>query len=549
MNVSDIEKGIFKRIELTAQQKKAGISAIVFGFVAHMYFMCNMIFNDDSISAYYLLSDPYGDPFVGASSGRWLLKTSSYLTTWFRPPFLCGVLIILCMAILGIIIVDLMNIKTSAGAITCGGLVVVFPSVIAYMSLWDIGYALSFFLPVLAIYLIEKGKSIALSVFICGIGLSIMPINVMGVIVLCIYIFVGRILTVDDITYESVWKPLIKQVLVVMGGMLIVYAGIWVSTHMSTTSTEITSYQGASEVVSGTWINNLAIGIETAFSKTLKVGYGAMQMIPQLKFSFILCYCIQILSVLALTVINKLYKKISKLVLLLLAIAFLPIAVSLISVLSPGFQYSLQHRMQWVFILCGAWMLSERVIEAIWEDKDSRKKICKILYCIVAVNMGLMLYGFTVTDNIVHRALQYVTEKDTALCTRILAKLDSDANFSYEDNPVYFINVVSEADENNTTSVFKAEPELYKTIIMDIETNLWCYGDRTIRAHMSLYEGVDFLVPDDNVINRISSKWGEIEHEHGEMHFGDFDVFRFEETDTYVVVLKSQVSYGIIENR
>ena len=67
MNVSDIEKGFFKKIELTAQQKKSGISAIVFGFVAHMYFMCNMIFNDDSISAYYLLSDPYGDPFVGAS--------------------------------------------------------------------------------------------------------------------------------------------------------------------------------------------------------------------------------------------------------------------------------------------------------------------------------------------------------------------------------------------------------------------------------------------------------------------------------------------------
>ncbi len=194
-------------------------------------------------------------------------------------------------------------------------------------------------------------------------------------------------------------------------------------------------------------------------------------------------------------------------------------------------------------------MLSERLIEALWSESADRRLICKIVYWVVSINMGLMVYGFAMTDNIWWRASQYVVEKDSALCIRILAALDSIDNFDYANNTVYFFNIVEEANAENTTSLLGIEPDLYKSFTADLETNLWCYDDHSILAHISLYEGVDIKRPDDTILARIGEKYNDIRNDYSDMEYGDFEIFRFEDTDTYIVVTKMFVSYGILENR
>lgn len=549
MVVSEIEKSLYKQIKLSTQQKKAMISASICGFITHLYFMCNMLFNDDTVSAYYGLVNPYAFPFAGASSGRWLMRIANYPTTWFRPPFFGGVIIILIMAILAAILVDIMKIKSDICSVLCGALLVVFPSVLAFMSLWDIGYALSVLLPVIAIYNVEKGNNVIISVLLCGLGLSIMPVNMMSVMVLNIYIVIVKVLSQEDLKFKNVWKPLVKQMLVILGGMAIVYLGIFIATHMNMVSSELATYQGGDEAITGKWIDNLIPNIGIAISKTRKFRISTMQMIPQLKFTFRICYAIQIVSVLVLLIKNKVYRKIEKLVVLILCLISLPIALSAISVVSSQFQYSWQHRMQWVFVLCGAFMLGERMIEALWEENGKRKAICHVIYYLISVNMCLMVFGFALTDNIVYRAKHYVVEMDTALCTRIAAVLDSDKEFSYADNPVYIMNLTEIAYADNSRSPLKVEPDLYYTITSDLDTNLWCYSEASIRAHLGLYEGVNIKAPEASVLKRIGEKWGDIEAEHADMKNGEFDVFRFEDTDTYIVVVKTAISSGIIDNR
>ena len=543
MNISEIEKGISYRIKLTIQQKKAGVSAIIFGFIAHMYFMCNLLLNDDTVVNYYASNYPYQPKFLfsAANSGRWLMILAGDITTWVKPPFISGVLIILCLAALAMILVDLLEIKSVAGSINCGALVAVFPSVTALMSLKEVGYTLSVLLVALSIYLSEKRKLIIVPIIFCGMGLSIMPVNISYVLVLYIYVLLKKILN-DDVPTKEIVCSILKEFFIILCGVIIVYLGLLISFRVIGSS-QVTSYQGGEAAVTGNWVRNIIPNLSTTIEKTQKL-HTTIQMIPQLKFTIEVCYIIQIICIGILFINKKMRIGVIKTIILVFSIIILPYAISAISVISPDFQYSWHHRSQWMMPLCGVWLLFELALNSI-----SNSKVSGLLYHIVVINMALMVYGFALTDNIVYKAMYYVAERDTAICTRMAATLDSLEGFSYDENPVYIVKMAEVANADNTTSILKAEPELYRTIAADLETNLWCYGDIALRSHMKVFEGVDLKYPSEEFVERIQSDLETILQEHADMEYGDFDVFRYEDTNTYVIVIKIQVSQGIIDNR
>ncbi len=543
----EIEKDLFKNITLTQQQKYAGISAIIFCLIANLYFMCNMLLNDDTVVVYYDMLNPYNsDKFItGLGSARW--QYVHYLASWFRNPFFSGVIIVICVAIVAILFVDILHVKSNLGTMICGALIAVFPTITAFMSLWGFGYMISVLLAVLSVYICEKGR-VGLAIVLCGLGLSILPINITSMLVLMIYTVIRKILCIQSIEFEDLIKDISRYILVLLGGVFIIYAGIFYAHYISEAHVELSSYQGGDGAITGMWVRNLLPNIIAAFNKTRKFHTSTMAIIPQLKFTLKISYIIQAVGVAWLFYYRRVYKHIKKAILLFLCVAILPIAVSAISVVSPEFQYSWQHRMQWGFVLCGAVVIGEMIVDSLWE-KEKLTRLSKMIFIILLINMGLVVYGFAVTDNIVWSAAHYVAERDTALCTRILATLDSIREFDYTENKVYFMNFVEIANSDDTTSLLGIEPDLYNTLTADLETNLWCYGDMSIRGHIKTHEGVNLEYPNWEVIDRIQAKYDEIEKEHDNLQYGDFDVYRFEDTDTYVVVIKTQVSYGIANNR
>ena len=546
--IMELENALLKNIKLTRQQQIAGISSIIFCLIANLYFMCNMLLNDDTVVTYYSMASPYDKEFFIRALANGRGQYAQYIASWFRTPFFSGVLIICCVAIISIIVVEIIRIKSRIGAGICGGIIAVFPAITAFMSVWAFEYMISAAFVVAAVYLGEKKEKVLLAILLSGVGLSILPINFMCILVLNIYIVIRKILSDENVSLDSLVKSIIRQSIIFAGGLVIVYMGVFYAIYASNVPVELSSYQGGDTAITGRWLKDIIPNIVEAFRKTRKFHTGTMSMIPQLKFTLKVCYIIQAAGVVFLGLEKRIFKNIGNTIILVFCILALPIAVSAVSIISPSFQYSWQHRIQWVFILSGALMIGEMLVESIWKYERIRS-LAKIIYIIVVINMGLMVYGFAVTDNIIWSSAHYVVQRDTALCTRILAVLDSIEGFDYNTNKVCFMNFVDVADYDTTTSLLGKEPELYRTVTADLESNLWCYGDTSIRAHIAIFEGIRIESPDWEIEGRIQEKQNEIKNAHTDMKYGDFDIFRFEDTDTYIVVIKTQVSYGIVNNR
>ncbi len=553
--VLSIEKDIFYKIRISKQQKCAAIGAIIAGIMAHLYGMVNMLFNDDSISAFYgaMASEPYdlGLLFANAINGKWFTGVANVITSWFRPPYMCGIIILLYAVVMAILLVKLLDINSVAGSVLIGALVASFPAVLGFINLWDTGQMLSVLLCVISVYLVEFRNRVVLPAIILGMGLGIVPVNISVVIVLYIYLMIRRLMSYEMISQKTFLGFPVKCVFMAVLGIFFLYLSILIIPKiMGYSDTSFTSYQGGADAITGKWLSNLGENLLSAFSKTRKLRIASMQLVPQLKVTLRICYAMQVVSVSFLFISRKIYRNPIKSLFAFLCIGFLPFGISAISIVSPEFNYSLHHQMVWAILIGATWMLvEEAIVQANYLEFRNKEYICRVLFVLLCANFALLDYGFILTDNIVYRAQHYVTEKDTALMIRVLSGLDSIDEFDYETNPVYIMNLQDVAYDYNTRSPLANEAELYRTITTDIDTNLWCYGGRSAKAHMSLYEGIDIKDPDDDVSERIMNQKIDIWNEHMDMQYGDYDIFRFEDTDTYVVVIKTAISWGLVNNR
>ena len=91
------------------------LASILAGFVAHAYCMLNLVGTEDTIGEYSEASVNLLSTFAGASTGRWLSGAANWIQTWYRTPWVAGMLIILVIALLGQIVIDFLNIQSTAG--------------------------------------------------------------------------------------------------------------------------------------------------------------------------------------------------------------------------------------------------------------------------------------------------------------------------------------------------------------------------------------------------------------------------------------------------
>lgn len=562
--------------------RKVFLASVISGFITHVYCMVNLVENEDTITPYTQSSVQISSTFAGADTGRWLSGAVNFLQGWYRTPIISGILIILIIAFLAQIFILIFHIETAAGAFLIAVFLEVSSPTQAYMTLHEAGYPLSALLSVVGVYyLVKGGESFAgrkrqekkgagrslmmhwLLAFLCeSISLVILPVNISCAATVILMLLMAATVSGREVRFSMIWRWTGYCLSVLLcSGIFLLFSSKALQTWYGTAST---SYQGAAQAMNGDFLSSIGANYLHSVVKFFIIGGWKIQTMPRLRFAYYLCYMIDLLCVVLLLWRNRKERGLLRILHMMLYLLLLPAAVCTISVVSYGFMYRGQHRMSLILFLCGTVVLVEAVLRTQTEEvevcvgkpggttaeQENRNTLSgntlpgwvRMTYYVMTGCFILMIYGGILFDNIGYVNQHHVMKQDQALCTRILSSLDQTKGFSY-DQPVYFLNILS-TDGNESISPMKYDPELYSVIWPVATTDLYAYGDSSIRFHMESYEGVSFEKPSESAVSRIEAS--SLRSDYAGMKSWEFRIGQVD--GVWVVIVKTvmppNVAYG-----
>ncbi|WP_248405332.1 hypothetical protein [Butyrivibrio fibrisolvens] len=290
---------------------------------------------------------------------------------------------------------------------------------------------------------------------------------------------------------------------------------------------ELSDYQGASDAITGKFVDNILIGALYSLFKTWKHSYEWMYMLPQLKITLIVSYIVIGFSVVYLWIKNRIHKRIQITIIILVCIICIPFALSPMPLISWSFKCRAQHCMGWVILLTGTIVFGSQLIHMC-----SRGAFIRM---IIVINLSLQVYGFFLYDQVEYYNMSYVWEKDKTFCTRILCRLDSMEEFDY-DKSVYFLDTY-DLDYENSNTILAYDWNLYMNIT-NSTTNL-TGGNTSYKAHIKNFEGVVLKDPSQETIDKINNS--ELVLLSEKLDEGEFEIVQFD-TDTFVILVHHTAS-------
>ncbi len=553
------------------------VIAVIAGLAAHLYSMVNLLGSDDSILEFEGLSRNFViRSLEGASTGRWLGGIVSEIGGDYRTAPVSGLLAILVMALTVLFVVDILKIRTMEGRIAAAVLLEVSPVMQAYVTLHEVSYPISALLATISVALLlrmeaEPGnraffrkEEFWIAALLEGLALVIMPVNVSCTVVLVLLCVIRGVLAPEADTVK-IWKFAGHAILMVIGGGLFLILSSVVL--MQLVSLPASTYQGAAEAMNGGFLFNLGGNLVQCIKKFIVIALWKPQIMPSLRFTFWLNLALSIGLAVALFIRRKRVQK-SDLSLLVLSLVMLPFFTCAITLISYGFMYRGQHRQSLLYLLLGVVMLFEQLMQdmrltqaqkaasvgagnaehvqtlAQWTRPFhmAENGWIRLLAAVVGLDLALMSYGFFLYDNIGYVNQHHVMQWDQTLCTRILTALDADPEFSYDD-PVYFVNVTT-WDGDESISPLKADPELYSVIWPVATSDLYCWGDTSVRGHMKRYEGVDLVSPSAEAADAIEAS--DVRNRALQLKSWEFEIEHMEDTTVVLVktVMPPNVLYG-----
>lgn len=133
--------------------KTAFFSAILLGFLTHLYIFTNALPNHDGLLNIYSEQAKF-------SSGRFFLSPFAGIGSYFDLPWVNGVLAVLYLAITAVALTELFELRKKLAIVLMSGLLVAFPTVTAtfsYMFTAD-GYMLAYMVTALSLVLTKSYK-------------------------------------------------------------------------------------------------------------------------------------------------------------------------------------------------------------------------------------------------------------------------------------------------------------------------------------------------------------------------------------------------------
>lgn len=418
--------------KIKPEWKIAFLSVIIMGILIHMPIMLQDIPNHDGLDSVYFDQNMI-------TSGRWFLTIACGISSYYSLPWLIGLLSIFYLALVSVVLVEFLEIKSKLIILLCSGLLVAFPSVastFAYVFTMD-GYMMALFLAVLAPLCVKKCRfgfligTVALALSM-GIYQAYLPFAAL----LCIYGIIQ--LSMESIPFRNKIKSSLQYLYMGILGVAGYYLMLQVLLKIQGKS--LASYQGIDQM------GSVASSSFFTILKNIYVDFFAFTLNGKVLFSNIfssvsmLLFCLlAILTIVFLVWKKKWWKNAWFFIIIALLCIGLPIATNLILIISPSVNYHLLMRYQWV--------LYEIVLIAFihkYGYVELKSKSCRaISQWILILTAGILMFNYIVIDQIAYANLNKRYEKTYAYCIRLLDRIEQTKGY-YQGIPIAMIGVVGE---------------------------------------------------------------------------------------------------------
>lgn len=383
------------------------LSALVVGFVSHLYKLSNWLPNWDSLVFRY-------DAQNMLKIGRWFLPIVSAPSSYYDLPLLTGLIALVLFALGAVCICCMFDVKKPLTAVLIGAVVISFPnvtSVLLYNYVAD-AYAFSFLLACAAALLLTREKPhvwmaavlIALSV---GIYQAYLTVTIM--LLLCYLI---KAVLCADVTIKTVFSKIGAFLLSGVVGMVLYYVVLTVL--LKITGTTLLDYQGMDSAASLAGINlltSLYIVKDTfvTYFFDFSNGFNVFGMVN------IAVFVLMVAVYLAEIIKNKL--PFLKIALMCVLVALLPIGACALSFINCYVDYHNLMKMGYVVFYLLLILQYEKA-----DFKSLKTNVAK-QWAILAV-MAVLVCNQMVIANVSYHKLQMAYEKSYGTLIRIADRIE-----------------------------------------------------------------------------------------------------------------------------
>ena len=414
--------------------KVAFLSAFLLGVLLHAPMMLRDIPNHDGLDSIHF------DQNMIVSS-RWFLSIACGISSYYTIPWLIGLLAMVYLGLTSVLLVDFLEVEDTISAVLISGLLVSFPalaSTFAYVFTMD-GYMMAVFLAVLAVWITKKKRlGFIPGAVLLALSMAIYQAYLPFAVLLCIY----GILMIAMEKGEVKEKILNSFHYLYMGliGSLGYYVILQIMLKLQ--GKEIGTYQEGS---------NLGLLGEASLVETLKHIY-----LDFLAFTFkgnvlmnnlfsitalILLGLVTLITLIRLVGYTDWWKNFWFYIIGILLMIGLPIATNIMLLILPGVTYHLLMRFQWVLYPILMVGFVSRYNKGLLGDKRRE--------WFVLITAGVLIWNFTVTDQIAYSNLQKKYEKTYSYCVRLLDRIEQTEGY-YQGIPIAMIGVIGKESYPST---------------------------------------------------------------------------------------------------
>lgn len=422
--VDSVVKDIYAK--LTDQFKIAFISAIVFGFIAHIYMFTNKLPNFDDIA--YM--NKFGTTF---RYGRWFLwvlgATAYHLEFVFSLPWMNGLLTLLTLAVSAGIIAELLGLKTKVANGLLGAALIVFPSwttTFFYMFTAPY-YGFAVLLAVLSVYFVVRHKrGIILSsvLLACSLGIyqAYLPFTA------TLYVVLLFAMLYEHYNYAEILKRSLYYLFSLATGVICYF--ILMRLSLLLTGQELTVYKGISsmgkmslaripELMHIIWNNFFGIFL----NNNLEISYNLITKGMYLSL-FIICGVL-IATLIIKNIKDKAYLK--GIEVIVLTLVFI-VAINSIYIMCEEGIYSIMYY-SYAFLLIFPLVLIDRTIE--WKESGLTVGVEYIGMLILCVGV----FSYCHFANAQYLSLHLSYEQSYSFCNTLITQIKSTEGYK-DDMPV-----------------------------------------------------------------------------------------------------------------
>lgn len=404
------------------------VSGIIIGWLTHFYMLSHKFLNWDD-------ANNMGSCGSGDYLGRWFLKYIHPLGGKYSIPAVHGFLFLVCLAVSACLILEIVQIKSTTGAVLVPAVLMTFPSVISTMTFMFMAHTsgIGILLVCLSVYLLRKYKygwipcSIAL---ICVLGIYQSYISFAITLML-----MGMI---ADIFHGKTFPQMIKKGIVcvlILGICVLIYMKL---SHLIYPNLDNETYGGVGNM-GKIALGEMPILIARCYKRFLEYFlWKPFAFVSSTAQTANIITCILAIVLFCYLVVSrKLYKDVLTFALLIVFCGFVPLAAAFIYFMAPEVSYSMLMLYAYALIYILVLALLEYCMEDWHVSPTAIKWKNAVRYAAVFVTIATMFvssYTDYLLTNRAYLRTNFATERVQQYFNRVLVMVENTEGFEEGDS-------------------------------------------------------------------------------------------------------------------